>query len=571
METLNYDELKEKIKERDIAKEVKNAEQEIDQINVKIKTYQELKMQYTKTANQHLSFFKKFFSKKEYIKDKTNKNFAEAEITSLQGNIQQLETRLKTLNEFLLQHKKNKVPKIPESIQLDQDGFILISPPEKEILKKENVEINLEDVNKLMLVHCTNFLPKNKTIQCLYEGNKFYTHQISLEGVKKDIPYLYHRHTCHFTINTVVLPTSDGNSWNNLDYIILEPLESHLTQFPNHLMQSDSWTYGSVKLSDQAILIVREDKISELKKQNPQIFEEYNVMKYRGNYQKAVENLLQTLGYEVYAAEPNIPNHAKSVECEEEECLNSRDLALNYILDLPYNGKSKITISLEQLSLMYLIFQEKNNSALRKHLDLNYSNVEKDISESFLNFWIGSGIVKLNENAFTFKNDDEVYMDLKKLEFSNIDLEQIKNTYQKVKQYLSERKKDLPIAQLNTNLQVKDLYNFKNHDQARTFFQKIYENTNNQNNHFSYDYKIDKENGLILSITLDNSNEEAFKILSSYKILKETNVKNLFQIQIILAKPEETLEEAIIKINGLTNQLSTILYKEEKAIKIGGI
>ena len=96
METLNYDELKEKIKERDIAKEVKNAEQEIDQINVKIKTYQELKMQYTKTANQHLSFFKKFFSKKEYIKDKTNKNFAEAEITSLQGNIQQLETRLKT-------------------------------------------------------------------------------------------------------------------------------------------------------------------------------------------------------------------------------------------------------------------------------------------------------------------------------------------------------------------------------------------------------------------------------------------------------------------------------------------
>ncbi len=129
----------------------------------------------------------------------------------------------------------------------------------------------------------------------------------------------------------------------------------------------------------------------------------------------------------------------------------------------------------------------------------------------------------------------------------------------------------MPIAQLNTNLQVKDLYNFKNHDQARTFFQKIYENTNNQNNHFSYDYKIDKENGLILSITLDNSNEEAFKILSSYKILKETNVKNLFQIQIILAKPEETLEEAIIKINGLTNQLSTILYKEEKAIKIGGI
>ena len=74
-----------------------------------------------------------------------------------------------------------------------------------------------------------------------------------------------------------------------------------------------------------------------------------------------------------------------------------------------------------------------------------------------------------------------------------------------------------------------------------------------------------------MSITLDNSNEEAFKILSSYKILKETNVKNLFQIQIILAKPEETLEEAIIKINGLTNQLSTILYKEEKAIKIGGI
>lgn len=580
MKKLTVEEIKKAIEDNQKQQEAKNANNELIKTKSTLDNIIELKETYSTQANTKISFLTKIFSSKKYKKLKAEKKFAEDMLEEFEKQISQLELQMSKLNQIIQNNPNKDLIDIPNEVQIDKDGFLSVNGSDRVIAKKSRIDSDFikDNSENEVIVHCTDFLPKDKTIKCLYDGNRFYYREINLNGVKKDVPYFHHRHTTHFTINASVRATSDGNSWDNKDYVVIAPLKNYVNCFKGYLNQSDSWIYGSLNIIDDAILLVREDKFANLQQNHPEIFKEYTVVKYKGKYSSAIEIFLNTIGYEVYQTDPNIPSHALSIEAKQEDLLNNRDLALNYILNIPYDGKSKIIINFEQLSLMYyLINQQKHKTNLTyvsiPSNDLTSKAEEMGIPKDFFDFWIGCGLVNLGNNTFTFKSDDEVHKDLENfINSSNIkiDLNAIQAIYNRIKNYNFRDKIELEkIQALNENLKIKDLYNFQNFEQASLFFKNIQLLSTNPIKKNMCDYNLNYEKGLILKVIISKSNEKALELLSKYEVVKEISVKDEMQISIVVAPSDVTLKEAIDRINYLVNNLDSTFILNEDQERLG--
>ena len=124
------------------------------------------------------------------------------------------------------------------------------------------------DMENVYMVHLTNFFPKNHRILSTYDGNKIFSKDkegneivVSLNGNKKSVIVPSHRHTVHFTLNTVVEPTKDGaGDWSDCPIAVIEPFKNHQNQFLSY-GSGDSFTWGSVDLSDEAVIIINKNNI----------------------------------------------------------------------------------------------------------------------------------------------------------------------------------------------------------------------------------------------------------------------------------------------------------------------
>ena len=163
--------------------------------------------------------------------------------------------------------RDSDIPKDEHGIPIISDDMVVATPAVS---------------NKEILVHATDFFPRNKTIYSWYdtksEGKGIVGYSKEGSSVLKECRARIHRHTVHFAINTKVESHSFGN-WDQCKYIILEPLENHPNDFfDGH--DSDFFSTSSLSLSDDAILMVRDDCFDSL---SPEDLHGIHVLKYHGN------------------------------------------------------------------------------------------------------------------------------------------------------------------------------------------------------------------------------------------------------------------------------------------------
>lgn len=113
---------------------------------------------------------------------------------------------------------------------------------------------------------------------------------------EKYLPYSsQYRSTVHFAVNGLVSSHSKGD-FSNREFIIIDPLSYHLQNNDIRAFRmEDTYMYGDVKLSPQAVIMLKKEKYDELILQYPQL-NDYNIVLYTGDETLAVEMYLTSVG-----------------------------------------------------------------------------------------------------------------------------------------------------------------------------------------------------------------------------------------------------------------------------------
>ena len=98
-----------------------------------------------------------------------------------------------------------------------------------------------------------------------YEGKKIDKDgmiECTYNGVDKINKHYSERRTVHFTINSPVESHGYGN-FDETDFVVLEPYSYHESEYIS-VAVPDTWTRNSVRLSNEAILLVSEEQYQKL-------------------------------------------------------------------------------------------------------------------------------------------------------------------------------------------------------------------------------------------------------------------------------------------------------------------
>jgi len=173
---------------------------------------------------------------------------------------------------------------------------------------QENNKYKTYTPKNIMLVRTTHEFPTNRIIKplsnCSYivKNEKNFIYNGLYYDLDKNIleqlgTYeLYYRSTIHFAENGIVSSHDYGN-FDNQPFIILEPLYNQLgkANFRNFAGQ-DTFIKGNVALSEEAIIIIREEDYIKIKQNHPEI-ENFNVVLYKGIDQDEKERYIKENEY----------------------------------------------------------------------------------------------------------------------------------------------------------------------------------------------------------------------------------------------------------------------------------
>lgn len=454
------------------------------------------------------------FSKKVLhpLKTRKEKGKIEEEIENIKKQLQETQEKLKQLRKrgTEISTKSKELEKdltmLPECFTIGKKGLLTITNESSKNIKN----IDFSDSPSELMVHVTDYYPRNKTILTNYDGEKRGTFRIKKNGVCKECEALSHRNTVHFTINNVVRATTDGaGSWEQPKYVIIEPMHLH-TDVIAYINPSDSWTHGSLKLSDQAILLVNEEYIDELPEE---AYKDYKVILYRGNYASCIQQAILSLNGKLYPTERNAASHAHSIEKKSEGALNSRNLLINYIRNNSYKGKEPISIKEEEISILYDLMIQ--NPGTIPNIDEFYKLVKKyNTDENTLKFYYLFGFMRNMNKTFSLKNDKEMYdlfcnpesVDIEELDAIRQILKREEDKkHDKEEDKKHDKEEDNNLHQKLSELTIADLYKFENQSYAEYFFKCLEEIT--KENTFKksiHDFTIKKDGKIKFCINMYN-------------------------------------------------------------------
>lgn len=360
---------------------------------------------------------KEIETQKEYIKINKDK------LKELKELLLQQSEQIKKEKESIESYKALYKEDLGEAIGLE-DGVITI-------YDKGSIGNFILDENKEVLVHTSNHFIKDNKILCGYEGGKKHKVKVDYNGKERFVDIRSHRHTVHFTINNIVKANPYGN-WDQKKYIFILPLDSHKDQIV-HLNPSDSWTYGSLKVKDKPLILVRNDVYESITDEDK---EKYTFIKYNGEYDICADNALQLCGIKGKDYDAHDAHHMNSAYFEMEKNLQYRDVILGYLLQNSFDDKiylddvSKIKLSQEQLFELYEMMNDAKYNVLENDSDVEFSKLgsttcimdnnmiykyseKNDIPNNFIHFIITQGIEK-KDDSYILKTDDRIYEDYKK-------------------------------------------------------------------------------------------------------------------------------------------------------------
>ena len=338
-----------------------------------------------------------------------------------------------SLNERL----NNLFTKVKEAENIEhlsiEDGVLTVTMDEN--FKNWQRENKIDSVDDVMMVHCTNFLPKNGVILSSAEGGKIITANITgYDGKKtKETPALLHRNTVHFVLNSAVL-SNTGGDWTNTKFVILEPYKYHQDEFINAKLceadgrkfmsgNSDAYTRQSVKLENPILLV--EDSEYDKIKNNPDIANQFSIVKFKGIYSECAKVLLDKLGYPVFNMDPNSGEHFRSNEKFAEKILTDRDRSYNYVCNDEYDGTSNKIVDLNTLNKMYKTFSYNFGVTEQKISD----QIAPKLDSKFVTFM--TTIKPLDDNSYQFMDDNETLDMIYHQE--KIDAESYEHVYELIK------------------------------------------------------------------------------------------------------------------------------------------
>lgn len=543
---------------------IDNQEEQANELNSQIENLQ--------TENQNATIINKFL--KNFKLGKSYKN--DLEIQKIIKEKQKLEKELeenknqKTIisnKEKSLQNQKETASEEINKCIKEEDGRLVITDEDyvEKFIDKPYKDIDI-DIDKKVLVHSTSLFPKNHMLLTSYDGNKIENCSLEYRGIAKKVSAISHRHTLHFTINNRVQNTSLGQGkWDNRIYMIVDQLKPIKNKIERE-DPSDSWTGESIKLSNEAVLLVKLQEKDKLKNED---LTGYKVCYYDGDPIKCLRNFLKVNNYDVIETNPNDPEHSFSERSSQESILTNRDYMINYIKDNKCLGKDIPILSEKGMATIVDINSEENNYnySLPKALErFITSEIEKDFNYKFkeeellrlASFIITTGVHKTEDGKYTFASDEKVYETLEKFENVGCDpkqitidkeqLDLIKEVYNLREELHKEYEEQKhPSFEEIASMQVKDLYKFENQLALETLQKSIESCKHTSLNEIAEDYlKLSTE----CDITLEECEE---RNLNVRQINNEKGIIFDNEVAKILAKEtDEELEPEIMRYDVYT-------------------
>jgi len=419
------------------------------------------KIQSCKNELSKYSWFEKKFNKEKYNEntrgvvsklafyeeylDKYQKELNEAELI-----ITQLESRKSDFESSYLQIKNDQLSQMKLKIKLEIingngnipliDGSIINGMKSFIDCQFDRDDFSFDD---LVLVHTTDFFPTDGRINCSQDDNVVYSCDINIDDQSYHASTYSHRSSVHFALNGRVANHEYGN-WDNMKFVIIEPIKHHL-DIIRTFRPEDTWTNGSVELSDEAILLVKEDAYDSLDKD---MIEKFQVIKFNGSNKVAVDKVLLLMGYKPqtlnkygWSSDVNNPNtkllidyvndqfpekdfisHTGSFEDDLDKNLKKRDSLLSVLRDGIVDTRNGISISMEEVVLMYHYYALDNSARLALVAeDTKYDSL---VHKIFSHFIYDYGI-SYDNNSFCLMDDRKILESY----YNQMDFQKINSIY----------------------------------------------------------------------------------------------------------------------------------------------
>lgn len=295
-------ELKEQ--EKSIKSSLKVLEEKLEQLKKEQSNYNSL----TKNFNFLERTITKRKDYKEYLEQlkKYNELFEKINLTDIELFNEKDNVKNKCLGiEKELDNIELQVNKINEAITLNDLGLSLIEA--FNFLEKNGVQPILSEEDKVVYdnprnytskssligVHKTRYIPENNMIRTAKDSNVKEKRNITLNGVNYEYSFKNERNTIHMALNDEVSSHTFG-SWDDCKYSILVPLEDIPNEKIGQAAPIDTFTKGSLELTNNAWILCPKEEVSEIKNKNPLV----HVLGYEGENVKGFSKpFLTQLGY----------------------------------------------------------------------------------------------------------------------------------------------------------------------------------------------------------------------------------------------------------------------------------
>lgn len=160
----------------------------------------------------------------------------------------------------------------------------------------KNITVHPRDYSSkssLIGVHKTKYAPTANMIKSAKDANVEYQSKITLNGVEYEYSYKSARNTVHMSMNDEVSSHLFG-SWDSCKYAILVPFDDIPNEKIARAEPMDTFTRGSIELSENSWILCPKNEVDRLKTFNPKA----HVLGYEGeNVQGYPTPFLTQLGY----------------------------------------------------------------------------------------------------------------------------------------------------------------------------------------------------------------------------------------------------------------------------------
>ena len=245
-------------------------------------------------TNKYKNLMEKYQKELEEYKEKLHQRKMVSEnqrdlIESIQNKEHELEVEIKRRNSKTISTEESIKEKIRMDIRFNPLGIPVIDSQNEEIL---NYMLNRDlsknfSMNDIMMVHATKYFPDNFVLKTSKDS----------KVAANDSKTITERNTLHFALNGKVSSHGYGN-WDDVPYVFLDPIKTHIDQIAC-LKDNDTFTYGSLKLSTDAIILINKNVFDEVYQEH---MEEINTRKnniiiFYGDSKIVVDKILILLGY----------------------------------------------------------------------------------------------------------------------------------------------------------------------------------------------------------------------------------------------------------------------------------